>query len=99
MLERELERKFREAVRDCGGETYKFVSPGTAGVPDRLVVLPGGCIGFIELKQEGKVPTRLQKRQIQKLKDLGCAVCVLDHPKDILRAIEFLQAEAGGRQL
>lgn len=40
MLENELEKKFRERIKDLGGKAYKFVSPGTAGVPDRLVVLP-----------------------------------------------------------
>ena len=40
MLENELEKKLRDKVKKLGGKAYKFVSPGNAGVPDRLVVLP-----------------------------------------------------------
>lgn len=42
MREKEIEEKFREAVKRAGGKAYKFVSPGNDGVPDRLVVMPGG---------------------------------------------------------
>lgn len=98
MLEKELEKKFREAVRDYGGAAYKFVSPGVSGVPDRLAVLPGGHVGFVELKQKGKKPTRLQELQIKRLRALGCAVYVLDSPEDISRVIELIRAGQGGSQ-
>ncbi len=78
MLEKDLEAKFRQAVKEKGGIAFKFVSPGNAGVPDRLVVLPGGRIGFVELKVNGNKPTALQNRQMDRLKKLGCFVCVLD---------------------
>lgn len=83
MRERELERKFRDAVRASGGKAYKFISPGNDGVPDRLVVLPGGHIGFVELKQKGKKPTRLQEQQMEILQSMGCFTEVLDNPEDI----------------
>ncbi len=53
MRESELERKFCRLVGQSGGKAYKFTSPGNSGVPDRLVVLPEGRIGFVELKQGG----------------------------------------------
>lgn len=40
MLEKELERKFMYTIKKLGGKAYKFVSPGNAGVPDRIVILP-----------------------------------------------------------
>lgn len=80
MLEKELEKKFTDKVKAAGGRAYKFTSPGNDGVPDRLVVLPGGHIGFVELKQKGKKPTKLQSLQMERLKSLGCFVCVLDDP-------------------
>ncbi|MDF2513716.1 MAG: hypothetical protein K0S04_3582 [Herbinix sp.] len=83
MLEKELEKKFTEKVKAAGGRAYKFVSPGNDGVPDRLVVLPGGRIGFVELKQKGKKPTKLQSLQMERLKGYGCFVCVLDDPEAI----------------
>ena len=46
MLESEIEQKLREKVKAMGGRAFKFVSPGNSGVPDRLVVLPGGKVRF-----------------------------------------------------
>ena len=92
MLEKEIEKKFREKVKAAGGRAYKFTSPGNSGVPDRLVVLPGGRIGFIELKQTGKQPSKLQERQMEKLKDLGCRVSILDRTEDIDDVIEYIAA-------
>ena len=54
MREKTTETKLVKAVRAIGGLAPKFVSPGLDGVPDRLVLLPGGRIAFIELKAQGK---------------------------------------------
>ncbi|MDF2608900.1 MAG: hypothetical protein K0R92_374 [Lachnospiraceae bacterium] len=91
MLEKELEKKFIEKVKAAGGKAFKFVSPGNDGVPDRLVVLPGGRIGFVELKRRGKKPTKLQAKQIERLKELGCLACVLDRPESIDAVICAIQ--------
>lgn len=90
MREKDLEMKFREAVKRAGGKAYKFVSPGNAGVPDRLVVLSDGKTGFVELKQEGKKPTPLQKAQLRRLLDAGCYATVLDRPEDICPTIDAI---------
>ena len=55
-----------------------IVSPGNDGVPDRLVVMPGGHIGFVEVKAPGKKPTPLQHVRMRELLSLGCGVWVLD---------------------
>ncbi len=96
MQEKELEEKFREKIKKAGGRAYKFVSPGNSGVPDRLVVLPGGRIGFVELKQQGGKPTALQGKQIRRLRDLGCCVAVLDRQEDIEGVIGRIRKEGGG---
>ena len=49
MLERAIEQRLVEAVRKAGGLCPKFVSPGWDGVPVRIVLLPGGKRGFVEL--------------------------------------------------
>lgn len=41
-----IEKKLIDKVKSLGGRAYKFISPGNAGVPDRLVVLPGGKVRF-----------------------------------------------------
>ena len=71
-----IEARLRDGVKALGGVAYKWVSPGNAGVPDRIVALPGGAVHFIELKRESGNPTRMQKAQIARLRALGadCAV-------------------------
>ena len=56
MLEREIERKAGERVKAAGGLWLKWVSPGMAGVPDRILIAPGGRVVFVELKQEREPP-------------------------------------------
>ena len=76
--EREIERKLVEAVRKTGGLALKFVSPGWSGAPDRIVLLPGGKAGFVEVKAPGKKPRPLQARRKKQLEQLGYKVFVLD---------------------
>ena len=56
---------------------------GEAGIPDRLVILPGGKCIFVELKREGEKPRPIQDYRIQQLKFLGCDVLVVDSKEDI----------------
>ena len=56
----------------------KWVAPTTAGVPDRIVFLPGGVVIFVELKAPGKQSTPLQVRIQQMLSGLGADVRVID---------------------
>lgn len=83
MLEREIEAYLVRRVAQRGGKAYKFVSPGNAGVPDRLVVLPGGKVFFVECKAPGEKPRPLQVAQISKLERLGCRVFVIDSKERI----------------
>ena len=47
MAEKDIERFLVNGVKKLGGVAYKFVSPGNAGVPDRLIVMPGGRVYFV----------------------------------------------------
>lgn len=76
--EREIERKLVEAVRKTGGLALKFVSPGWSGAPDRIVLMPGGKAGFVEVKAPGKKPRPLQARRKKQLEQMGFKVFVLD---------------------
>lgn len=64
-------------VRERGGLCFKFVSPGNPGVPDRLILLPGGRVVFVELKTEGGRLSELQKWQIAEMEKRGADVRVL----------------------
>lgn len=87
MKEKDIEKLFCDEVVKAGGRAYKFVSPGNSGVPDRLVILPGGKIGFVELKAPGKKTRPEQSYQLRKLADQGCYVTVLDKPECIKAVI------------
>ena len=83
MREKQVEQALVRAVHRMGGIAAKFVSPGWAGVPDRLVLLPGGRMAFAELKAPGENPRPLQVRRKRQLEALGFSVYVIDHPDQI----------------
>lgn len=73
MLEKSVEQKLCKEVEKRGGKAFKLECPGADGMPDRLVVLPGGKIYFIETKRpKGGRFKKLQKYQISQLQKLGC---------------------------
>jgi len=82
MLESQIERYFCRKVRESGGLALKLSPAGTAGLPDRLVLLPGRRIAFVELKAPGKKPRPLQQKRINELQKLGFrAVCLDSYQK------------------
>ena len=83
MRGRDVERYLRERVKQLGGRAYKFVSPGNNGVPDRIVMLPGGKLFFVELKAPGKETTALQDAQIDRISKLGQDVFVVDSKEKV----------------
>lgn len=88
MNEKLLEKKLREGVKVKGGIALKLTSISLTGLPDRLVLLPGGRVKFAELKSTGKKQTRLQVIVSDKLRALGFEVWVID-TQDTLN--EFLK--------
>lgn len=83
MREKQIEKKLVKAVKEEGGMCPKLVSPGTDGMPDRLIMLPKARIGFVEVKAPGAKPRPLQERRHKQLRDLGFYVSVLDDPAQI----------------
>ena len=72
VLEKDIESKLREMVEAHGGKCLKWVCPGWAGVPDRIVLLPGGRIIFVELKRpKGGRVMRRQEWWRDELRSMG----------------------------
>ena len=94
MRERDIERKFVRTVKEAGGIALKFVSPGFDGMPDRIVLMPSGRIGFVEVKGTGKKPRPLQVARHRLLAGLGFRVFVLDKPEQIPDIILTIGGEA-----
>ena len=83
MREKTIEHNLVSAVKNMGGIAPKFVSPSFDGMPDRLVLLPGGRLAFVEVKAPGKEPRPLQKARHRLLRQLGFKVFILDSAEDI----------------
>lgn len=92
MREKTIEQKFRKAVRESGGMAVKFTSPGLDGMPDRLALLPGGRMAFVEVKAPGKKPRPLQEARHRMLRRLGFLVYVLDEEGQIGGIIDEIRA-------
>lgn len=98
MRENEIEKILREETKKLGGRAYKWVSPGNAGVPDRIVVFPGRPPIFVELKSDKGTLTALQKAQIERLKALGQDARVVKGLEGLAQFFEGLgHAEAARR--
>ena len=90
MRESKIERALVDAVKKQGGIAFKFTSQTMNGIPDRLVLLPGGQIGFVELKAPGKQLRLLQKKRKAQLEVLGFPVFVVDRPEQIEETIHAI---------
>ncbi len=95
MYEKHIERKLVDMVRKNGGLALKFISPGFDGVPDRILLLPGGKIGFVELKRPGERMRTLQMRRKKHLESLGFRVFCVDGAEKIREAIDAIGREGG----
>lgn len=81
--EKYLEQIFTKEVKKLEGLALKFISPGMAGVPDRLVLMKGGQVAFVEIKAPGKKMRPLQIIRKTQLQALGFSVYLLDSKEKI----------------
>ena len=90
MTESSLERKVRQLVKARGGWAFKFISPGTPGVPDRICVFPGGKIVFVELKRPGRNNglSPQQWKIITWLRTKGCIALVVNDYEQFQRYLD-----------
>ena len=88
MRESKIEARLVTLVRQRGGLCYKFVSPGNPGVPDRIVITPGGRTWYVELKNERGRLSAVQKWQHEQLRRRGAQVRTL---KSIEQVIAFVE--------
>lgn len=74
MLEKDIEARLKRGVERAGGLCLKWVSPGCTGVMDRIVLLPGGRVIFVELKKPGGRLSERQKLMAYELRKRGMEV-------------------------
>ncbi len=85
--EKSIEQALVRYVNRLGGIAYKFTAPSRRGVPDRLVVLPGGRVIFVEVKAPGGRLSPLQEIEITRLRSLGAQVAIIRSTQDIAEVL------------
>ena len=93
MREKDIEKELAARTKTMGGIAPKFTSPGFDGMPDRLVLLPCGRMGFVELKAPGRKPRPLQLVRHRLLRRLGFKVYVIDEINQIDGVLEEIDHE------
>lgn len=76
--EKKIEDDFVLFARTLGVKAIKFIDPSNTGAPDRMVLMPGGQVLFIEFKAPGEGPDPKQVQYHKELRDLGFKVFVAD---------------------
>lgn len=76
--EKVFERELSKFVEERGGMAIKLLSQFIKGLPDRMFLLSGGIVIFVEFKSTGKKPTKIQTYIHTKIKVLGFLVYVVD---------------------
>ena len=76
--EKVFERTLSKYVDDQGGMAVKLLSQFIKGLPDRMFLLKGGMVLFVEFKSTGKKPTKIQEYIHKRIQALGFPVLVVD---------------------
>lgn len=95
-LEKSIENVLREEVERQGGMCLKWTCPGHRGVPDRMILFPGGIIAFVELKRPGaKVKAGgLQEWWREKIQSFGFRCYEVSTTEQAKSIVSFLETES-----
>lgn len=93
VLEKEIESYLASRVKAYGGLALKWVCPSWTGVPDRIVLLPGGRVAFVETKAPGKYLRPQQARWQERLQKLGFKAFTADTKSAVDKIIQELQGD------
>ena len=89
--EKDLERRLNREIKQMGGKSVKVYNPWDVGFPDRMLLMPGGRVVFVELKSTGERPRAIQRVKHEKLRALGYEVRVIDNFVELKQFINEIQ--------
>ena len=89
--EADVERRLTACVERAGGVCLKH---GQGGWPDRVVMLPGGVLVWVELKRQGGEVAPLQELRLRRLRGLGQRVEVVWSVQEAEALVERLSHES-----
>lgn len=87
MRESVVERALVGAIERRGGLCLKLI-PSTRGLPDRLILTPGGGSATVEIKRPGAKPRESQLMVHRRLEAMGHHVHVVDSVESAERLAE-----------
>ena len=93
--EKTLEARLQKEIKKRGGMALKLLSQLHRGLPDRLILMPGGLTVFVEMKSTGQKPTKLQAHCHQQLEQLGFTVWVVDSTESLNLVLECIDQVLG----
>lgn len=93
MNEKPIEKYLVKKAKSIGARAAKFVSPGWSGVPDRIIMAPGGLIVFVECKAPGEKPRKLQVYRMKQLNELGFRTETVDTYESVDRLINDIDRD------
>jgi hypothetical protein len=93
MSEKAIEYRLRDKIKLLGGLALKLIASGFTGLPDRLILMPGGRIYFVELKNGNKGVLSPRQVVVHKvLLKLGFKVWVITNNEEINEFIESINS-------
>lgn len=91
-----MEGALRRYALARGVLTFKFSSPGTSGVPDRIFIYNGVTV-YLEVKRPGEAPRPLQLQVGRAIQNAGATWNWVDNVEDGKAFIDRLvQGDFGG---
>lgn len=89
MIEQGLETGCKRIVEARGGRMLKLVPAYETGIPDRLVIMPGGRVHFVEFKRPGGGGSLTPKQDLwrKRLGQLGCNIHIIDSVTDFMEQV------------
>lgn len=91
-LEKVIEKKICDHAKKCGCYVRKFTSPAHRSVPDRMIITPHGVVYFMELKRKGEKPTMAQAVEIEKIRQMGVTVYVVDTVQEGITLVDLMMS-------
>ena len=88
--EKTIEKELVKRIKQAGGHAFKLPSTFDRGLPDRMCLLPGAVLVFVECKSTGKRPTKYQQRRHDTFRKLGFRVEVIDSLEGVAKLMDSL---------